>query len=129
MEDDSVPFEIFQNGPVQQLIQISMITAYQFEELEGPEDDTVGLLSPPMPDGKVACLQCGKRLGSIQAGKRHIASQHQQNQNATCKICHKMFKNESSRDSHSRQKHGITTTMFKHAIKVPQSGPPQSYDY
>jgi len=103
--------------------------AYQFEELEGPEDDTVGLLSPPMPDGKVACLQCGKRLGSIQAGKRHIASQHQQNQNATCKICHKMFKNESSRDSHSRQKHGITTTMFKHAIKVPQSGPPQSYDY
>ena len=82
-----------------------------------------GLLVP-MPDGKVACLQCGKRLSNLNNGRRHFASAHQLNQPAKCNVCNHIFKNSQTRDSHLRQKHGLSPAMIKNAVKMPMT--PQS---
>ena len=77
-----------------------------------------------LSDGKVACLKCGKHLSSIHSAKRHFISVHQQNEQAQCRVCQKTFKNIQTRDSHSRQAHGVTNSMLKNAIRMPSQQPP-----
>ena len=78
-----------------------------------------------MPDGKVACLQCGKRLSNLNNGRRHFASAHQLNQPAKCNVCQHIFKNSQTRDSHLRQKHGLSPAMIKNAVKMPMGSTQQ----
>jgi len=78
-----------------------------------------------MPDGKVACLQCGKRLSNLNNGRRHFASAHQLNQPAKCNVCQHVFKNSQTRDSHLRQKHGLSPAMIKNAVKMPMGSTQQ----
>ena len=79
-----------------------------------------------MPDGKVACLQCGKRLSNLNNGRRHFASAHQLNQPAKCNVCQHIFKNSQTRDSHLRQKHGLSPAMIKNAVKMPMGSTQQT---
>ena len=58
--------------------------SYYNEQANYEEEDQMGLA--PLPEGRVACLKCGKTLSSIQNGKRHYATSHQPNKPETCKI-------------------------------------------
>ena len=97
---------------------------YIAEEDQGGFEEYEGLLVP-MPDGKVACLQCGKRLSNLNNGRRHFASAHQLNQPAKCNVCQHIFKNSQTRDSHLRQKHGLSPAMIKNAVKMPMGSTQQ----
>ena len=46
-----------------------------------------------LPEGRVACLKCGKTLSNIQNGRRHYATSHQPNKPESCFICKKLCKN------------------------------------
>ena len=91
--------------------------SYGQANYDDPDSDEVGLA--PLPEGKVACLKCGKTLINEASGKRHYASSHQPNQPVKCNICKKVYKNKTTRDQHLRQFHGVTSAMMRNVIKPP----------
>ena len=86
--------------------------------LDDTMDDTAGLLAP-LESGKVACLTCGKTISSMQNAKRHFKLTHQLNQAVKCRLCKAVFKNHTSRDTHQRKIHGLTPSMLRNAVRVP----------
>lgn len=90
-------------------------------ESQGHEEE-VGLA--PLPEGKVACLKCGKTLSNAASGKRHYALSHQPNQPVRCNICKKVCKNKIALNTHLRNIHKVTPAMMKNIIKPPT--PPSS---
>ena len=95
-----------------------LITGLYYEEdYDGEVDEELGLAK--LPDGKVACLKCGKTLSSIFNAKRHYATSHQPNKAAKCKFCGKICKNTLAREAHMRRIHGVTPAMMKNVIKPP----------
>ena len=70
------------------------------------------------PDGRVLCTICGKTLGSWGTGKRHFKENHLPNQEAVCKICKRVYKNERKRNDHYKSAHGISSKMMKNVYKV-----------
>ena len=93
------------------------ITGLYYNEQPNYEEGDAGLA--PLPDGKVACLKCGKTLSNVQNGKRHYATSHQPNKPEKCNICKKMCKNAQARDAHLRSAHGVTPAMMKKVIAPP----------
>ena len=74
-----------------------------------------------MDGDRVLCAQCNKVLGSMYSAKRHYISRHQKNQKARCQICRKVYKNTASRYAHMVQFHGLSATMMKNAIPMPDT--------
>ena len=83
-------------------------------------DDQEQAALVPMEGEKVMCVQCNKVLGSMYSAKRHYVSRHQQNQKARCQICQKVYKNINSRNAHMKIEHGVSASMMKKAVSMPQ---------
>ena len=84
-----------------------------------PLDDHEQAALVPMEGGKVLCLKCNKTLAHMGSAMRHFRSSHQQNQRVRCQICHKVFKNLNSKNTHVMRIHGVSATMMKNAIHLP----------
>ena len=82
-------------------------------------DDQEQAALVPIEGEKVLCVQCQKVLSSMNNAKRHYIIRHQQNQRIQCQICHKLYKNIHSRDTHLIQIHGVKASMMKRAVKMP----------
>ena len=63
--------------------------------------------------GEFVCLRCGKKFGIGSNARRHYRLVHLPQSQASCHICHKVFKNSYQRDGHRSQVHGITKSMLK----------------
>ena len=87
------------------------------DDFQSQEEEEVGLA--PLPEGKVACLKCGKTLFNAASGKRHYALSHQPNQPVRCNICKKVCKNQIALNTHLRSIHKVTPAMMKNIIKPP----------
>ena len=95
-----------------------LITEYFFT---GGGDNEAGLAV--QNDGTVFCTVCCKTLANIQNGKLHFAEVHQPHLeiSATCKICHRTFKNKRSRNNHYNVVHHVSAAAMKNLI-VPNQG-------
>ena len=63
----------------------------------------------PTGDGNFKCLPCGKVFSTSDIGKRHFKSAHQPYEPSQCEICHQTFKNEGTKKTHLKKKHGLSS--------------------
>jgi uncharacterized C2H2 Zn-finger protein len=95
--------------------------------VDDDDDEPLGLAQHL--DGRVTCLTCGRIFSNAQNGKRHYATAHQTLPQSKCRICKKLYKNNLAMKQHMRSIHGITSSMMKTRILVPeqQTNPPPEY--
>ena len=64
-------------------------------------------------DNVYVCLACGYRSTDSSNARCHFKLRHAPQQEASCHICHKTFKNAFYRDRHRAKTHGITKRMLR----------------
>jgi len=84
---------------------------------EGGEDsaggkDGISKISTAYGD-KYACLSCGHAFSLKGDALKHFRNIHIPQPQATCHVCHKVYKNAFYRNKHLTRAHGITQTMMR----------------
>ena len=82
-------------------------------------DDVERAALVPLEDSKVLCLKCNKTLAHMASARRHYVARHQQNKNARCQICSKVYKNVDTRNAHMYSFHKVSVSMMKKAVTMP----------
>jgi len=64
-------------------------------------------------NGTFICMTCGKNFNDGSNARKHYKTKHLPVTPAKCHVCHRMFKNAVSRNSHRAKEHGITERMMR----------------